>query len=84
MAGSKRQTSTSDTSEGDERGPERDPARVALDGIRSSPRSTTDEQRADQRQEGDDGEDGPARHQRTPANMNQVISAAAPISMAKA
>ncbi len=43
-----------------------------------------DEQRAGERQEGDDGEDRPARHQCGPANMNQVISAATPISMAKA
>ncbi len=44
-----------------------------------------DEQRADQRQEGDDGE-GWARSSsvRPRPNMNQVMSAAAPISMAKA
>ena len=50
----------------------------------SSSRQQRDEQRAGQRQERDDGEDGPARHQCVPANMNQVIGAATPISMAKA
>ena len=43
-----------------------------------------DEQRAGERQEGDDGEDRPARHPCAPANMNQVMNAATPISMAKA
>ena len=70
--------------EGDERGPERDPAGVALAGLVVAAQHQ-DEQRADQRQEGGDGEDRPARHQcAPPANMNQVISAATPISMAKA
>jgi hypothetical protein len=43
-----------------------------------------DEKRAGERQEGDDGEDRPARHQCGPENMNQVTNAATPISMAKA
>ena len=43
-----------------------------------------DEDRADDRQESDDGKDRPARHQCGPANMNQVMKAATPISMAKA
>jgi hypothetical protein len=43
-----------------------------------------DEQRTDQRQEGERGEDIPAGHQWTPANMYQVISSTSPIIMAKA
>jgi hypothetical protein len=44
-----------------------------------------DQQRADQRQEGDDGEDGPSPSSlASPPNMNQVIKAATPISIAKA
>ena len=70
--------------EGDQRGPERDPARIALSGFAVAAHQH-DEQRADERQEGGDGEDRPAHHQPTPpANMNQVMSAATPISMAKA
>ena len=46
----------------------------------------SNEHRARDRQEGDDGEDRPARHQWIPLanNMNQVTKAATPISMAKA
>ena len=44
-----------------------------------------DHQRAEQRQEGDDREDGPGCHHWPPKpNMNQVISPATPISIAKA
>ena len=42
-------------------------------------------ERAGERQEGYDGEDRPAHHQPTPVQtMNQVMSAATPISIAKA
>ena len=47
--------------EGDQRGPQRDPARVARAGLVLAQQG--DEQRAGERQEGDDGEDRPARHQ---------------------
>ena len=43
-----------------------------------------DERRADQRQEGDDGEDRPVVISAAPANIIQVTRAATPISMAKA
>ena len=44
-----------------------------------------DEQRADERQEGDDRRGSASGHRRPhPANISQVISAATPISMAKA
>ena len=67
---------------GDERRPQRDPARVAH--ARFVLVEERDEQRAGERQEGDDGEDRPARHPCAPENMNQVMKAATPISMAKA
>ena len=51
----------------------------------SSPRLMIDRQRADDRQEGDDRKDGPGCHHWPPKpNMNQVISPATPISIAKA
>ena len=70
--------------EGDQRGRERHPAGVA--GARFVRAQHGDEQHADERQEGGDGQHGPGRHQCTPLpeNMNQVMKAAAPISMAKA
>ena len=68
--------------EGEQCGPQRHPARVAQ--ARLVVAQEGDEQRAGDRQEGDDGKDRPARHQCTPANMNQVTKAATPISMAKA
>ena len=44
-----------------------------------------DQQRADHRQEGNDGENGPGCHHWPPKpNMNQVINPATPISIAKA
>jgi hypothetical protein len=51
------------------------------------PAQQDDEQRAEQRQEGDGGEDRPAiAHGLSPppAKMNQVIKRATPISMTKA
>ena len=51
----------------------------------SLPRLSIDQQRADHRQEGDDGENGPGCHHWPPTpNMNQVIKPATPISIAKA
>ena len=67
----------------DQRGPERHPAGVARAVFIVAQEG--DEERAGDRQEGDDGEDRPAGHQcGPPANMNQVTNAATPISMAKA
>jgi hypothetical protein len=68
--------------EGDEGGPQRDPPRIARAGLVLTQQG--DEQRPGERQEGHDREDRPARHQWPPANMNQVMKAATPISMAKA
>ena len=47
--------------EGDQRGPQRDPARIAAGGFVVAA-ADIDQQRADQRQEGDDGENGPGCH----------------------
>ena len=70
--------------EGDQRGPQRDPAGVAFLRLVVAAHHH-DEQRADERQEYGDGEDRPAHRQPVrAANMNQVMSAATPISMAKA
>ena len=69
---------------GDQRGPQRDPARIAPRGLVVAA-ADIDHQRAEHRQEGDDGEDGPGCHHWPPKpNMNQVISPATPISIAKA
>ena len=43
-----------------------------------------DQERTDQRQEGDRGEDWPVGHQKLLPSIIQVTSAATPISMAKA
>ena len=68
----------------DQGGPQRDPARVAFLRLAVAVHQH-DEQRTDQRQERRDGEDRPThRHPARAPNMNQVISAATPISMAKA
>ena len=74
----------SDSDEGDRRRPQRDVIDVAPRDLVVAA-DDQDQQRADQRQEGDDGEDRPVAH-REPhaANISQVISAATPISMAKA
>src|SRR5262249_54568030 len=71
--------------EGDQRRIERHPARVAALGHAIAAHQY-DEQRTDQRQHQDDKDDRPAHHHPAPPNltMNQVISAATPISMAKA
>ncbi len=72
--------------EGDDGRPQRDPAGVAPGRLVLAAQHQNEED-ARNRQEGRDGEDRPARHQCTPPcveNMNQVISAAAPSSMAKA
>ena len=70
--------------EGDQRRPQRDPARIALLGLAVAAQHH-DEQRAGERQEGRDGKDRPAQHQPAPARtMNQVMSAATPISIANA
>ena len=59
--------------EGDQRGPQRDPARVALRGFIVAA-AEIDHQRAEHRQEGDDRKDGPGCHHWPPKpNMNQVI-----------
>src|SRR5262249_38693110 len=70
--------------EGDERRPQRDPARVAPFGLTVAAHHH-DEQRAEQRQEGGDGEDRPAHDPpiRMP-NMNQVTGAATPTGLATA
>src|ERR1700744_698019 len=70
--------------EGHERGPQRNPARITPCGFVVAA-ADVDRQCADQRQEGDDGEDRPGRHYWAPTpNMNQVMSPATPISIAKA
>ena len=84
----RRQIETPDQDErdrkSDERRPHRHPARIARAGLVVA--QERDEQRPGDRQESNDGEDRPARHQCTPTpeNMNQVTKAATPISMAKA
>jgi hypothetical protein len=70
--------------EGDQRGPQRDPARIAPRGLVVAA-ADIDQQRADYREEGNDGENGPGCHYWPPTpNINQVISPATPISIAKA
>ena len=70
--------------EGDERRPQRYPARIAPLGLAVAAHGN-DEQGADNGQEGRDGQDRPAHAQPTrPPNMNHVMKAATPISMAKA
>ena len=70
--------------EGNQRGPQRDPARIALCGLVVAA-ADIDQQGSDHRQERDDGEDRPGCHHWPPTpNMNQVISPATPISIAKA
>ena len=69
--------------EGEQRREQRDPARVSL-GRLALARQQQDEQRADQRQRQDAGEDPGAVHRVTPPNRYQVVSAAAPSSIAKA
>ena len=71
------------SNEDDEARPERDIARIARDN-RFVPARQQDEQRADQRQECDDGEPGEIGHGLFPTTRNQVISAATPRSMANA
>ena len=61
MPGSNRHHSISEMREGDERRPQRDPAGVARDGGVLAAACSDDEQRADERQEGGEGEDRPAR-----------------------
>ena len=69
---------------GDQRRPQRDPARIAPRGLVVAA-ADIDHQRAENRQEGDDGENGPGCHHWPPKpNMNQVINPATPISIAKA
>jgi hypothetical protein len=67
---------------GRQRSPQCDPARIVH--ARLVLVEERDKQRARERQEGNDGEDRPARHPCAPENMNQVMKAATPISMAKA
>ena len=62
---------------------QRNPARISL-GRFAVTRQQQDEQRADQRQRQDAGEDPGAVHRVAPLNRYQVVSAAAPISIAKA
>ncbi len=70
--------------EGDQRRPQRRPARVAGDDIVLAPQRG-DDQGTDQRQHRDDEQDRPARHGcNPPRSMNQVTRAATPISMANA
>ena len=58
-------------------------ARIALHDL-LAPRTKKISAAPSERQEGDDGEHGPARHQCAPPSMYQVKSAATPISMVKA
>ncbi len=62
---------------------QRNPARVSL-GRFAVARQQQDEQRADERQRQDAGEDPGTVHRIAPLNRYQVVSAAAPISIAKA
>ena len=69
----------------DQRDDQRDPAGVARHGLVGTA-GQQNRGRAGQREEGDDAEDMAQKeaHGALPAIMNQVISAATPISMAKA
>ena len=69
--------------EGDQSREQGDPARVSL-GRLAIARKQQDEQRANQRQRQNAGEDPRAVHRVTPPNRYQVVSAAAPSSIAKA
>ncbi|GCC48686.1 hypothetical protein chiPu_0032850, partial [Chiloscyllium punctatum] len=48
--------------EGDQRGPQRDPARRAVGGLVAAPRQQIDQDRTDRRQEGRNGKDRPGCH----------------------
>ena len=75
---------SSDSDEGDQRGPQRDPARRCAGRLRRRRAAIRMNSDADQRQEGDDGENGPAGHQCAPREHEPGDRAATPISMAKA
>src|SRR5262249_25873813 len=68
--------------ESNHRRPERHPTRVARTGFVLGQES--DEQRPAERKKQQEERNRQAGHQCGPANMNQVIAAATPISMAKA
>ena len=69
--------------EGDQRRPQRDPARVVERRLAFAAQDE-DQQRADQRQDQQAGKDPRAGHQRIPPNRYQVAMSATPISIAKA
>ena len=85
FAGSKRHTRISDTAKVTSVVHSAIQRALRSRGLVVAARQQIDQQRADQRQEGDDGKDGPGRHHWPPTpNMNQVIRPATPISIAKA
>ena len=70
--------------EGDQCSPQRNPARISPCRFILAP-ADIDDQRADDRQECNDEENGPGCHHWPPKpNMNQVINPATPINIAKA